>query len=652
MPAMKRLLDGLTARTPATLVFAALLLFGFLYRATLTVELFTEKVTPLSFVANRYTLLSGLRYFTWDVLFAAVVALLVFGASLLGRGLAEQKWARVVGWGLLYVLMLAVGIITGLQHDVLFVAHVGLTYDIFGEGMSSGDPADAFSYGTRLGVLWCLTPVLILVLLRTLPERLDRARARMLVAMGAASIVALLPSPILYAMDLDPSTPKWALKAVPVHFVVDDLLHHALRGEGTYERMQRLLPPIESVGLRVEGPEWKRKDAPKPLLQRRTPKSAPDKWNVLFVIMESTGADYVFDTKHAGVVPMPFLRKLADGGVYLKRHYASSNTSPRSIFTLMSGVYALPKVNMFCTRPDVVIPGLGEYLGPGYDTFLATPSRLQSYFPRAFLERSGIREMYGYYSVPDTARPRWPGGRHEVDVVDFFLERLKRAQEPFFATYYSYAPHYHYYDYGPDYRISKGSTPLDRYYDNLRLLDTQIERLYQQLEASGRLERTVIVLVGDHGEAFGQHPDNWTHSRQSYDENVRAPAVFYQPKLFAPAEITELTSHIDVLPTLLDALGIEAAPGGIQGDSLFRGLRGAYRYFYGNEDTLSSVSRDRKKVQVLFRSDTCRAFDLATDPDEKAPLECSTLQPQLDAMLRFGRFQTRRLHTYNAGLPK
>lgn len=647
---MRRLLEGLAARTPATMVFATLLLFGFLYRATLTVELFTHEVTPLSFVANRYTLLSGLRYFTWDVLFAAVVAVLVGAAALVGRGLAERRWARVAGWGLVYVLMLAVGITTGLQHDVLFVAHVGLTYDIVGEGVSTGDPADALSYSTHVGVLCCLAPAVILTALRLLPGRLDAARARALATMGVVSVVGVLPSAVLFALDLDPSTPKWALKAVPVHFVVDDLLHHALRGEGTYERMQRLLPPVRAEGLRITSAEYERAETPRPLLRRARGGAPPDRWNVVFIIMESTGAEYVFDTKHAGVVPMPFLKKLAGEGVYLKRHYASSNTSPRSIFTLMSGVYALPKVHMFCTRPDVLIPGLGEYLGDGYDKFLMTPSRLQSYFPRAFLERSGVREMYGYYTVPDTARPRWPGGRHELDVVDFFLGRLARAEEPFFATYYSYAPHYHYYDYGPDYRISKGDEPIDRYYDNLRLLDTQIERIYRQLEASGRLERTVLVLVGDHGEAFGQHPGNWTHSRQSYDENVRAPAIFHQPKLFAPAEVTELTSHVDVLPTLLDALGIEVPAGRFQGDSLFGGLRGAYRFFYGNEDTLSSVSRDGKKVQVLFRTDTCRAFDLAVDPQEETPLKCSELQPQLDAMLRFGRFQARQLPEYNAGL--
>jgi len=629
------------------LVFVALATAGLLYRAVLIAELFTVTVTPVSFVANRYTFLLSLRLFFFELLFAGVVAAIVAVGVRLGRGLAGHRWARGVGWALAYAVVGLIGFVDGVHHDLLFAAHVGFGYDVILEGWSTSTPRDAYGYASRLGILFLLAPVALLTLLRLLPAALDAARARLMYRLSGVSLVLVLPTIVLVAFDLDYDSIRWPVRAVPIQFVADDVGRRVLGGEGQYAKLQRTLPAVAGAGPRLEGSPWT--TAPRtPPLSRPEPGTVP--WNVVFVVMESVGARYPFDDAHAGVVPMPFLKRLAGEGLHLEAHYASANTSPRSIFTLMSGVYALPQMHMFCTRPDVVVPGLGAYLGDEYDRFLVTPSRLQSYFPRAFLEHSGVREMYGYYTIPETQRAAWPGGRHELDATDHFLARMKSAQEPFFATYYSYAPHYHYYDYGPEYRISKGTEPLDRYYDNLRLLDAQIRRIYEQLEASGRLERTVLLLVGDHGEAFGQHPGNWTHSRQSFDENVRAPAIFYQPALFAPARVTELTSHVDILPTLLDAIGVGAPPERFQGDSLFRGLRSEYVFFYGNEGTLSSVSRDRMKVQVLFKTDTCRAFDLATDPTESVPLDCAAHRAQLEAMLRFGRFQTRALPAYNQRL--
>lgn len=620
-----------------TTVFVAAVLAGFIYRTVWLANLFNEAVTPLFFIATPFTFLAGLRYFAWEVLFAAVLAAAVWVGARLGRRFEDTRFGPVVGWGLVAVLFWVVGTVNFIHWDLLWAAHVGFSYDVIGEAWSGGSARDMLSYSSVSGLVLWWVPLGCLLAVRWMAPQV---RVRAAVGLSAASLLLLLPSPLLYAMDLDPDTPRWALKAVPTHYVVDDVATKALRPAGTYETMQRGLPELTATGLRIDA--WRRKPA------GALPKPDPGetRWNVVYVIMESVGARYPFDTAHAGVVPMPFLKRLADEGLHLREHRASSNTSPRSIFSLMSGIYALPKVNMFCTRPDVAIPGLGHWL-PGYDMFLVTPSRLQSYFPRPFLEHSGIREMYGYDGIPESGRPSWPSGRHELDAVDLFVERLAKAPEPFFATYYSYAPHYHYYDYGPDYRISKGTEPLDRYYDNLRLLDTQLARIYQQIEAAGQQERTVFVLVGDHGEAFGQHPGNWTHSRQSWEENVRAPAIFHQPKLFPPTVVDEVTSHVDLLPTLLDALGIDHEPRAFQGDSLYRGLGSEYVFHYGNEDTLSSISRARVKLQILWRTDVCRAFDLAADPGETTALDCADHPEQLHATLQFGRFQARALPAHN-----
>jgi len=352
---------------------------------------------------------------------------------------------------------------------------------------------------------------------------------------------------------------------------------------------------------------------------------------------------------------MPFLARIASEGLHLNDHRSTSNSSARSIFSILSGLYPLPRREMFSTRPDLAIPSLAVWLKPA-DAFLVTPSRLQSYFPRSWLQNTGLRELHGFDELPPSAanRPQWPSGRNELDAVDFFLERLGAAQEPFLGVYYSYAPHYDYYDYGPAWRIADDVTkPLHRYINNLALLDAQIRRVFDRLRADGRLDRTAVLLVGDHGEAFGEHPGNRTHSRHSYEENLRTPAILWQPRLFRPSQVSSPSSHVDLAPTLMAALGRPIEQGRVQGEALSPGVtpKRTYTFSYGAEDTLTALRWDRRKVQWRKAAGTCVVFDLAADPLERAARPCPEEDAQVDAMLRFERFQRSMLPAWAATAP-
>jgi arylsulfatase A-like enzyme len=268
------------------------------------------------------------------------------------------------------------------------------------------------------------------------------------------------------------------------------------------------------------------------------------------------------------------------------------------------------------------------------------------------MKHTGVTELTDDLDLPTSKRENAKGARHELDAVDAFVARIKQAGEPFFGVYYSYAPHYPYSDHGAEFRITPGRTKLERYQNNLRLLDVGIRRIVESLKTSGRLERTALLFVGDHGEAFGQHKGNWGHSRGSFEENLRVPAIFYQPRLFPIARISAPTSHVDLLPTLLDALGKSFEAESMQGGSLFSSPLGEARYAYGSEDVLSSIGRDGVKIQISFRLDRCWAFDLTRDPLEKQRLSCDRFPARVDAMLQFRKFQRDFLPSYNAELRK
>lgn len=419
--------------------------------------------------------------------------------------------------------------------------------------------------------------------------------------------------------------------------------------ENTAESYPRSLSTAQLRSLQLIDPLWASSQEP----IKRVP-ALKQPWNVLFIFLESVGSRYVFDQSKGNRVPMPFLQKLSKEGWWMQKHYSPSNSSPRSAFAILSGLYPRPQMRMFSTQKENYVPSLVTLLGPHYDAFLVNPSPLGWFFPRSFLYNSGMRELHGFHSLPvKKLAPKVNWSRDERETFAFFVDRLKKAKKPFVSIYWSFIAHWPYPDYGPETHVLPPNTRLHQYYNNLSMLDQHIAKLFETLRNMGELDNTIVVITGDHGEAFGQHPGNWAHSRQSYNENYQTPALIWQPKLFAPRVIDFYTSHIDIMPTLLDAMHIPYNPKLLQGESLWQtSLRRRYLFLYGNENTLSSLSYENIKLQYSFKHQTCWVFDLNIDPDEKQKLDCFSHPIQQQATVLFRKYQTDILDFYNrASMP-
>jgi membrane-anchored protein YejM (alkaline phosphatase superfamily) len=80
----------------------------------------------------------------------------------------------------------------------------------------------------------------------------------------------------------------------------------------------------------------------------------------------------------------------------------------------------------------------------------------------------------------------------------------------------------------------------------------------RRLEAGGRLDDTVILVTGDHGEECYEH-GHWGHNAAFTPEQIRVPLVLHVPGL-APAAHDALTGHQDLAATFLEMLGVENPP--------------------------------------------------------------------------------------------
>lgn len=379
-------------------------------------------------------------------------------------------------------------------------------------------------------------------------------------------------------------------------------------------------------------------------------KSGQEDWNIVFIVLESVSSAHIFDTTRGKLMPMPFLNALAKKSLWLNNNYATGNTSSISAFGLLTGIYSDPSPSNFSDWPSMAIPTIANWLSNHYEKIFVTAGLSRYYFPEQ-LVRNGFNEFYDGALIP--------GGHNkllsqfflnEETTADFFLERLDHAKPPFIASYWSGAAHYPYYDYGNPYQIrSDVYNPVSRYENNLNLLDHQIERIYQHLEKNKWLDHTIIVIVGDHGDSFGEHEGlgNWLHGSAMYQEQIKVPLLFYQPKLFKPRFVNNITSSVDILPTLLDAMHMRYDARLIQGESLLKSAQNRkYVFVYGDENELAAIDRNNIKMQISFANGTCSTFNLNNDPHESHPLTCQN-KNQESVIVKFRNYQTELLHWYN-----
>jgi arylsulfatase A-like enzyme len=130
--------------------------------------------------------------------------------------------------------------------------------------------------------------------------------------------------------------------------------------------------------------------------------------------------------------------------------------------------------------------------------------------------------------------------------------------------------------------------------------------------------KTLLVIVGDHGQAFGFHPQNFMHAAYIFDENVRVPALLIHPLLFPGGGQSNIVGQqIDIMPTILDLLGIDYTQYAFQGQSLFKKRKGAMAFFFTEYNQILYGLRDGS-FKFIFNlvTGTRRLYNLQADPGE------------------------------------
>jgi arylsulfatase A-like enzyme len=208
---------------------------------------------------------------------------------------------------------------------------------------------------------------------------------------------------------------------------------------------------------------------------------------------------------------------------------------------------------------------------PAPNTFEALPKFMQSNYWDGHLETwPEILERNGYTTLlfprRITTLLRHVRGMKVVDEarVKPFAETIDKTiavlgrqppDRPVAAFLYSTDPHRPYVPYA---QFPFGSSMIDLYDGEIANTDHQLGRLFDWLEESGRLSKTMIVIMADHGESFGER-GVYKHSIQLYDDQLQVPMIIYHPAI-APRRVADYVTTVDLGATILNAVGLEYPP--------------------------------------------------------------------------------------------
>ena len=198
---------------------------------------------------------------------------------------------------------------------------------------------------------------------------------------------------------------------------------------------------------------------------------------------------------------------------------------------------------------------------------LATVLRERSYETAAFVSafvldrRYGLARGFDIYDDEVAPPPDAAGGmtneRSANAVTETALRWLRgrTSERPCFLWVHYFDPHT---PYSPPPRIAV-QFPDAPYDGEVAFMDEQIGRLVDEVEQKLGRERTIIVAVGDHGESLGEHGED-THSLSIYGATQRVPLLLWAPGVVSEPGVMDgdVVGIVDVFPTVLDLLGVEA----------------------------------------------------------------------------------------------
>lgn len=372
-------------------------------------------------------------------------------------------------------------------------------------------------------------------------------------------------------------------------------------------------------------------------------------WNVVLISLDTLRADHMTCYGYARRTT-PNLDGLAARGVVFENAIAASSWTVPSHMSLFTGLYpsahGVESVRLALDRKAVTLAEALRARGWKTAAFVSGPSlNGQMGFSRGFetyddftVTLSHEANLLGYNDVENMSINQIVTNPIITRLATDWLR--KNAGTRFFLFLHYWDVHHDYippapYDraFDPGYVGSvdgrniggrqkqwerDGLAPADLahlaalYDGEIAHTDAHVGAVLRVLEETRLTERTLVIIVSDHGEAFMEH-GRLNHGNSLHDELVRVPLILCAPTLVpAGRRLDGYVSHVDVMPTVLGLLQL-APPGPVQGVDLSPALRGTV----AATDRL--VFSELNYVEHSLRAVRCRQGTLIVDLHGRDP---------------------------------
>jgi arylsulfatase A-like enzyme len=252
----------------------------------------------------------------------------------------------------------------------------------------------------------------------------------------------------------------------------------------------------------------------------------PGERSVILLTLDTTRADRI-GVYGGKAVPTPNLDRIADEGVTFEQAMSPVPLTLPAHSSLMTARYPASlgvRHNGIYRLPDEAVT-LAERLGEaGWDT---------AGFVAAYVLNRGFGIEQGFSTYDDVPVNRFAGGEDQLFLAERSADEVneavfdwldRRGDGKFFLWVHYYDPHD---PYEPPER--EGRTLRGEGYDReIAYLDACIGDLLDRLETEGVLDRSVLVVAGDHGESLGEHGER-THGLFLYEGAMRIPLLLRAP---------------------------------------------------------------------------------------------------------------------------
>ncbi len=414
--------------------------------------------------------------------------------------------------------------------------------------------------------------------------------------------------------------------------------------------------------------------------ETKTAETAAAPPNILFISIDTLRGDRLNCYGYDRYTVSPHIDALAADGVLFENFITTSPWTTPAHMSLMTSMY--PSTHgMILSFQDLMNTGEGQVFArlPADRQTLAEVLQDRGYATGAFTGGITVEPEFGFdqgFDHFDTSMYKL--NRANVDAMLAWIDAQEGPWFTFMHTFETHAPYLHtdllpeeYAEIIPKYRertstlktaesLSQHMTDASTlmawmrtervfqpdfcehlYLGGILVMDRWMGELVAALKERGMYDNTIIVFTSDHGEEFAEHNERFfydAHGHSTYEEVIHVPLIMKLPRQAeAGRRFAEVSRGIDVMPTLLDVLGVTLAVDEMQGDSLAAWWAGptvdpndagriAFTEASARADEVKSLRTDRFKYAVSIGGDIVATHGRGHFPDRFIKRELFDLQ--------------------------